>query len=248
MCTCIGGTRVPATELIGAISTLWECSALIFNGCFWSLQGKGEGSAHLCETVQMKDPTPWGNSPVRAGTAIQTHPQHSTHPPHPRKPSLASLWHHCIYLTAADYWCQHTSAAATSGPHQLGGMQNTDTGCQSLPCRANTHPCQLHPLSSRAVPLHLGSAHGSVFNLKLLPMSISKRQKKKKKEQKAMTADIRSLYLLHRKRGCRLSCSQARAHLQAPGFGAQGYSSPSLFFVPKLSNQISWSNTCGRRE
>lgn len=183
MCTCIGGTRVPATELIGAISTLWECSALIFNGCFWSLQGKGEGSAHLCETVQMKDPTPWGNSPVRAGTAIQTHPQHSTHPPHPRKPSLASLWHHCIYLTAADYWCQHTSAAATSGPHQLGGMQNTDTGCQSLPCRANTHPCQLHPLSSRAVPLHLGSAHGSVFNLKLLPISISKRQKKKRNKK-----------------------------------------------------------------
>lgn len=183
MCTCIGGTRVPATELIGAISTLWECSALIFNGCFWSLQGKGEGSAHLCETVQVKDPTPWGNSPVRAGTAIQTHPQHSTHPPHPRKPSLASLWHHCIYLTAADYWCQHTSAAATSGPHQLGGMQNTDTGCQSLPCRANTHPCQLHPLSSRAVPLHLGSAHGSVFNLKLLPISISKRQKKKRNKK-----------------------------------------------------------------
>lgn len=55
---------------------------------------------------------------------------------------------------------------------------------------------------------------------------------KKKKEQKAMTADIRSLYLLHRKRGCRLSCSQARAHLQAPGFGAQGYSSPSLFSCP----------------
>lgn len=221
---------------------------MLLNGDFWSLQGKGEGSAHLCETVQMKDPTPWGNSPVRAGTTIQAHPQHSTHPPHPRKPSLASLWHHCIYLTAADYWCQHTSAAATSGPHQLGGMQTTDTGCQSLPCRANTHPCQLHPLSSRAVPLHFGSAHGSVFNLKLLPISISKRQKKKKKRTKSHDCWYQiSLFVAQEER--------VQAELQ-PGTctltGTRVWGTRLLititFFMPKLSNQISWSNTCGRRE
>lgn len=195
---------------------------MLLNGGFWSLRGKVEGSAHLCETVQMKDSTPWGNSPVHAGTAIQTHSQHSTHPPRPRKPSLASLWHHCIYLTAADYWCQHTSAAAISGPHQLGGMQNTDTGCQSLPCRANTHPCQLHPLLQQSCPSTPWNCPWLCVQFKAT--AHQHLQKDEKKERKAMTADIRSLYLLHRKRGCRLSCSQACAHLQAPGFGAQGYS------------------------
>lgn len=141
-----------------------------------------------------------------------------------------------LYDTTASISQQLTTDAST--PQQLPHLGHISW----VECRTQTqavnhfHAGPTHiPVSCIPSPAELSlytlEVPMAVFNLKLLPISISKRQKKKK-EQKAMTADIRSLYLLHRKRGCRLSCSQARAHLQAPGFGAQGYSSPSLFSCP----------------
>lgn len=195
MCTCIGGTRVPATELIGAISTLWECSALIFNGCFWmeiSEAFKGREK----EVLTFMRLCRWRTQHLGVTALyVQALPSKRIPSTQPILPIPGYLpWP--LYDTTASISQQLTTDAST--PQQLPHLGHISwVECRTQTQAVNhfhagpTHiPVSCIPFSSRAVPLPLGIAHGSVFNLKLLPISISKRMKKKNEKPWLLISDL----------------------------------------------------------